>query len=248
MNLAFDRYLFEQIGLDSGSLTMLGSVIHSFGEPGEYRGSVHQESGNQFTFSVTADKDSPVAQVDIDLATLTTGPKSSDVSCCSDGSPARFILNAKGYVVFHASGGAGGYSIHLRRAVEDRNEPVFDSQRLADGDIFSAVIIRPGAYAIHNTLTKAQGEVTVAYPEIGSSAYRPPDPVRIVARDDSFEPRYVELKPGQGMLFECATPARIRIDLERADDGPGNNQVTGTRGWQKNALPTTAPDPGQARG
>ena len=43
MNMTFDRNLFTQIGLDSGSLTMLGAVIHSFRKPGEYRGSVRTE-------------------------------------------------------------------------------------------------------------------------------------------------------------------------------------------------------------
>ena len=40
MNLTFDRNLFTQIGLDSASLTMLGTIVHSFPQPGEYRGVV----------------------------------------------------------------------------------------------------------------------------------------------------------------------------------------------------------------
>ena len=32
--------IFTQIGLDSGALTQLGSVVHPVPEPGEYRGVV----------------------------------------------------------------------------------------------------------------------------------------------------------------------------------------------------------------
>ncbi len=42
MKMTFDQNLFTQIGLDSGSLTMLGGVTHRFLEPGQYRGVVYR--------------------------------------------------------------------------------------------------------------------------------------------------------------------------------------------------------------
>jgi hypothetical protein len=232
MNMTFDQNLFTQIGLDSGSLTMLGAVIHSFKEPGEYRGSVHQEGGDQAVFYVTVDKNSSVAQVDIDLAALN---KPSD-PCC-EGSQNRFSVNPKGYAVFHVSAGAGGYSVHVRRAIEDPKEEVFNSQELNDGDIFSAIIIRPGTYSVVNTHTNARAEVVVSYPGTGKVAYRPPAPVRVEVEQKNFEPRRIDLKPGQGLLFDCKTPSRIKLALLKTDDGPGHSRQTGKRGWKKNALP-----------
>jgi len=233
MNLTFDQNLFTQVGLDSGLLTMLGSVVHSFKEPGEYRGSVHQEGGEQAVFYVTVDKNSSVAQANIDLASLN---KTSD-PCCEP-SPNHFEVNPKGYAVFHVSAGAGGYSVHIRRAEENPQEKVFNSQQLGDGDLFSAVIIRPGTYSVVNTLTQAKAEVVVSYPGTGKVAYRPPAPVRVEVERNNFEPRRIELKPGQGLLFECKTQARIKIALLKADDGPGKPRPTGRTGWKKNTLPT----------
>lgn len=241
MKMTLDRNLFTQIGLDSGSLTMLGAVIHSFREPGEYRGSVHGEGEGQAVFYLLVDKNSPAAQVNIDLAAL-AGASEPSAKCCGDeDSRNRFSVNPKGYAVFHVSGGAGGYTVHVRRAEENPEEEVFDSRELSDGDIFSAVIIRPGTYAVTNLLTNAQAEVVVSYPEIGEAPYRPPGPVRVQATREHFEPRQVELKPGQGLLFECQTPSRIKIELREPDDGPGYPRQPPTRGWKKTVLPETEP-------
>ena len=86
MNMTFDRNLFTQIGLDSGSLTMLGTVVHSFGEPGEYRGSVRRGKEGAAVFYISVDKNSPVAQVNIDLAALTNPPAATS-KCYKGGGP-----------------------------------------------------------------------------------------------------------------------------------------------------------------
>ena len=156
MNLTFDQNLFTQTGLDSGLLTILGSVIHSFGEPGEYRGSVHKAGGEQAVFYLTVDKNSPAAHVNIDLATLREYAGATQKECCGDGTENRFTVNPRGYVVFHVSGGSGGFSVHVRRAEEDPKTQVFNSQELGEGDIFSASIIRPGTYSVVNQLAKGK--------------------------------------------------------------------------------------------
>jgi hypothetical protein len=79
----------------------------------------------------------------------------------------------------------------------------------------------------------------VSYPGTGKVAYRPPAAVRVEVGPKQFEPRRVELKPGQGMLFECKAPSRIKIELLKADDGPRSRKQVGRSGWKKNALPKT---------
>lgn len=236
MSMTFDRNLFTQIGLDSGSLTMLGTVIHSFREPGEYRGSVHKKEEDQAVFYVSVDKNSPAAQVNIDLAALFRSPDTSKKGCGCEGSQNRFTVNPKGYAVFHVSGGAGGYNVHVRKATDNKEEKSFDSRKLSNGDIFSAIIIRPGTYSVVNTLTKAQAEVVVSYPVIGKVPYRPPGPVRIQAAKEHFKPQSIKLKPSQGLVFECKTPSRIKIKLKKADDGPAPHGQAKARGWKKNRL------------
>jgi hypothetical protein len=240
MNLTFDRNLFTQIGLDSGSLTMLGAVIHSFQEPGDYRGSVRKDGETLAAFQISVDKNSPVAQVNIDLSTLTkSDPVASTDRCGCEGTEHGFSVNPKGYAVFHVTGGAGGYDVHVRKASEDPNTKVFDSRKLSDGDIFSAIIIRPGTYQVTNVLGSARAEVEVSYPEIGETAYRPPPPVRVQTTSQSFEPSRIKLKPGQGLLFECKYPSRIRIELIKPNDGPEKPRPTKKRGWKKTVLPNT---------
>jgi hypothetical protein len=228
--------MFTQIGLDSGSLTMLGSVIHSFGEPGEYRGSVHGE-GEQVVFYVTVDKNSPVAQVNIDLATLARPTDPAKECCEEEGTRNRFSVNPKGYALFHVSQGPGGFYVHVRKAEENRGEKIFDSRSLGEGDIFSAVLLRPGTYSVANTLTDARAEVVISYPQVGKTPYRPPGPVRVQVTKGAFEPRSIRLSPAQALLFDCHTEARIRIELEKPDDGPGRPRRVTKREWKKNVLP-----------
>jgi hypothetical protein len=237
MNSTFDQNLFTQIGLDSGSLTILGSVTHSFQKPGEYRGSVHKTGGEQAVFFITVDKNSPAASVNIDLAALPEYTDANQKECCDKSEANHFTVNPKGYVVFHVSRGSGGFSVHVRLAVEDPKEKVYNSQELDDGDFFAAAIIRPGTYSVTNRRAKA--EIVVSYPEIGKTAYHPPAPVHVQVSTAGFEPARIELKPGQGMVFEIKTTGRVVIKLVKADDGPGQNRLTPRRGWSKNALPKT---------
>jgi hypothetical protein len=243
MKPTFDRNLFSQIGLDSASLTMLGSIVHSFAEPGEYRGALHHGEEVKAVFSITADKSSPVAQATIDLAALDKGIEpSSGGRCCPDGGDAakganRFVVNPRGYALFRVSAGAGGYYINVRRIDAAKDQRGYDSRELAEGDFFSATIIRPGTYSLTNALTKAKGEIVVSYPRIGETAYRPPNPIRVDCNARSFEPSKIAIQPGQGLIFEAKVASRIVIQLQKADDGPPNRPAgEGRTGWKKSSL------------
>lgn len=235
--LELDPNFFMQIGLDSGALTMHGAVAHSFREPGEYRGVVRRETMPEATFYVSADRNSPVAHVNIDLARLVgDAPTGSD--CCKGEGGNRFVVNPKGYALFHVSGGAGGYSVHIRKAEEDPKTKVFDTRHLEEGDVFSAIILRPGTYSVKNLITQAEGEVTVSYPVIGKTAYRPPQPVTVECVRGTFNPREIRLQPGQGVNYRIHVPSRIRIELIRPDDGPGGQHREAAKGgWRKYSLP-----------
>jgi hypothetical protein len=247
MKLTFDKNLFMQVGLDSGSLTMLGGVTHRFMESGQYRGVAYRGKETLGNFYINVDKNSPVAQANIDLAifeknpTTAAGTSASGTSCgCEEGvtGETRFELNPKGYAVFHVSRGAGGYSVRVAKAAEDPKEQnQFDNRELKREDIFSAVIIRPGTYSVTNTLAKGNGEVTVSYPKAGKTPYRPPSPISVECSASGFEPAKVEVQPGQAVLFHCKVPSRIKLELRKADDGPTRSTEQGRPGWKKAALP-----------
>jgi hypothetical protein len=251
MKMTFDQNLFTQVGLDSGSLTMLGGVTHRFLEAGQYRGVVYRGGESIGKFYINVDQNSPVAQANIDLAAFDTSlpvPATSSGSsaatncgCQGDGTKAEttFEVNPKGYAVFHVSTGAGGYAVRASKAAEDpKKQNQFDSRELKCEDIFSAVILRPGTYSASNGLNaKAKGKITVGYPKIGKTAYRPPSPTKIVCSEGGFEPANVELQPGQAVLFQADAPSRIKLELVKADDGPAGRPEHTRGGWKKAALP-----------
>jgi hypothetical protein len=242
----FDRNLFTQIGLDSASLSMLGSIVHTFSEAGEYRGVLHRGEQIKAVFYITVDRSSPVAQATIDLAALERRAQppvgQTDDRCCSKTDEAarggnHFSLNPRGYTLFHVASGAGGYHVNVRRIDAEQSQRGYDSRVLAEGDIFSAIIIRPGRYSMTNASTKASGEIVVSYPQIGDKAYRPPNPVRVECGPASFEPARVALQPGQGVLFHARVHSHIVIHLLQPDDGPTKQPaVPGRAGWRKSSL------------
>ena len=199
MKMTFDQNLFTQIGLDSGALTMLGGVTHRFLEAGQYRGVVYRGGESIGKFYINVDKNSPVAQANIDLAAFDANPPATSATttgttcgCQAAGSSSEttFEVNPKGYAVFHVSSGAGGYAVRASKAVEDpKQQNQFDSRELKCEDIFSAVILRPGTYSASNGLNaKAKGKITVSYPKIGKTAYRPPSPAKVICSEAVLSP------------------------------------------------------------
>ena len=236
MNNLLDRNLFTQIGLDSGAVTMLGSVVHRFGEAGEYRGTVRSGDRLQATFYISVDPGCAVAELLIDLAKL-TAPRSPQDDCCGEeAGKKRFIVHPRGYAVFHVSSGAGGYHVNIRRADEKREVPAYDTRALQPQDIFAGVLLRPGTYTIRNLLTHASAEATVSYPVSGETAYRPPAPMSVEV-GDTIEPRHLELRPAQGFNMHVKVPARIKIELTKPDDGPSRRPAAGRPGLQRHRLP-----------
>ncbi|HZC44427.1 MAG TPA: hypothetical protein VE195_09645 [Acidobacteriaceae bacterium] len=245
--MTFDQNLFTQVGLDSGALTMLGGVTHRFLEAGQYRGGVYRGGESVGKFYINVDQNSAVAQANIDLATFdtslpapTTTTPGTSCGCQGEGAKAEtaFEVNPKGYAVFHVSAGAGGYAVRVSKAAEDpKQQNQFDSRELKGEDIFSAIILRPGTYSASNALNaKAKGKITVGYPKIGKTPYRPPSPAKITSSEGGFEPGNVELQPGQAVLFQATAPSRIKVELVKADDGPSGRPKHTRGGWRKAAL------------
>ena len=132
--------------------------------------------------------------------------------------------------------GPGGYYVHVRRIDADVKDKGYDSRALAEGDAFTAVVIRPGTYAVANELTRAAGHLVVSYPKITDKPYVPPKPIRVACGPAAFEPAHLEVQPGQGIIFEAKAPSRIVIRLEKPDDGPAGPRPRERTGLRRAAL------------
>jgi hypothetical protein len=222
-------YLFQQIGLDSGSLTILGRVIHRFDEPGEFRGVCSRHDQRAGAFYLKVDKGSAIKQVNIDLATLQSH-SSKPCDCEGTGiSDKTFLLAAGGYAVFHVSGGPGGFSVRVEVAAGSSSSDAreFDSVELRKGDLFAATILRPGLYTVSNLAAKrgATVEVSVAYPHGEKKPFVPPPPVQIKSTERGFDSRgRVELLAAQGCVFVCEAVSRIRMELTEPYDPPAGRE------------------------
>ncbi len=81
MKAFINHHLFTQTSLDSGSLTMLGSVIHTLPKPGEYEGRVILGTQTTATFRLSIGTDFRATQVNIDLALRDTAQWTCGVLC-----------------------------------------------------------------------------------------------------------------------------------------------------------------------
>lgn len=226
MNAAAQPYLFKQVGLDSGSLTMLGTIVHQFVEPGDYRGVSLRNNQRDAVFYLKVEAGSPVNQVNIDLATLANGPEQPpSCACKAEGGGVRnFLLGAKGHAVFHVSGGPGGYALHVGSSAQEPQPREFDSIELKGGDLFAATFLRPGVYSVKNLASKERSkaglEIDVVYPRAGKTPYQPPQAVRIECLREGFRPGKLELQALQGCIFVCQVAARIKAELLRPHEPP----------------------------
>jgi hypothetical protein len=214
-------HIFTQTSLDSGSLTMLGTVLHNFSEPGNYIGTILRNDKAVGNFHIAVNKESPATQIDIDLATL----HRRDLKPCNDKMDTSFTVNPKGYAVFYVSRGAGGYAVVVGRFDEKgKAELSFDSRELQRGDMFAATMIRPGTYTVTNITTEANGEIVVAYPKPSKVPYRPPKPVSINCTKGRLSPNKININASQGQVYHIKTPSRLKINLVQPDDGPSRKR------------------------
>ena len=232
----FDRHLVTQVGLDSGALTRLGVVVHNEPEPGEYRGSVQVDDRSEGTFSVSVDRASTAAQVDIDLSAL-GGDGAASPGCCGDHGESghRFVVHPRGHLVFRVGSGPGGHHVTLRGADEDEQVLAYDTRQLQEGDVFSAMVLRPGTYKVRNELSGARAALRVAYPSPVDGRYNPAPPFEVQC-GERIEPDGIDLAPMQGINVHITAPARVRIDLVEPDDGPQGPRSAGRPGWRKQQL------------
>lgn len=214
-----DREIFDQIGLDSGALTLLGTVVHQLERPGTYRLSVQQPAGEVADTLLEVTDDASSMQITVDLADVddNTDTRSSHDPCGSE-SEAGYRMRPGGYVVFHVGGGSAAYAAVLAHLGADEPEVAFDSRSLQAGDRFVATVLRPGRYIVTNVETGVGGRLEVSYPGRGTPVEQRAEPIQVTVTERSFRPARVTVKPAQPVIYLTEATARIQIELDEPYD------------------------------
>ncbi|HUH79145.1 MAG TPA: hypothetical protein VLY83_04535 [Methanoregula sp.] len=221
MKPILDKSMFREATTDSGSLSAMSSIVHRIATQGEYRGTIYRGAAKAGRFSVSVcDCEEPEtagtspSQADLDLVALAT-PCGAGI-----GYAPAFTLRTGGFLVFSVPTGSGEYAVELSRHERKKETAlVFDSRKLGSGDIFITHVLRPGTYAIRNTLGKGHADLTVAYPEPGKPVCRE-QPVLVECKEGAMNPDTIKILPAQALMFSCARECRITIELKKADDRP----------------------------
>jgi len=221
MKPILNKSMFREVPIDSGSLSIMSSIIHLVGEQGVYRGTVFRNETEVGKFDLkvidyTKESQADIAppqQIDIDLTTL-------ENLIGANGKTTSFTLRTGGHVIFYVSKGSKEYAVEIFR-LEKQKKPVkvFDSRVLSKGDVFITRVMRPGSYAIWNVKGEGHADLTVEYPEREKLA-RNTDPVLVECSGEIMNPAEVKIQPVQTLMFSCVKESRITIELKMAEDRP----------------------------
>lgn len=207
MKLVIDRRILSLSTLDSGVITPMMAVAHRFKEPGRYEVQVLQGDDQVAGFSLVVDTGAPHDPVPIDLG---------DIQC------PIIVVSPETQVLFRAPRAQSGYTVVVERTDAEGRSTLFDTRRLEGGDIFMAVLLRPGRY-IATDEGGTSCEIAVTPPGKEMVRYIPSRkegvisggaPLSITYGPDGFRPGEVEARSFQSLTFMIEAPARIRIAFE----------------------------------
>lgn len=232
-----NREMFEQTSFDSAVPSGAAVVAHRFRSEGQYVVALSREERVAETRSMLV---SPAAAADRDSGSPVgeTGrlrlPDAMTIDLTDSrpvpGRPvplrptSRLTMPAGGYAAFTGAVGRANRALVRRVTSTGSEEEVeFDTEKLGGDDVFAVTLVRPGSYAVRNSVGGHEGRIVVTYPVIGDVPYRPADPLEVRVTDTGLDPKAVTIGPGQGVIFRIDAPSRITVDLVEPDDGPGDD-------------------------
>lgn len=226
--MSLNTHLFTEIGTDSGAINVLGTVVTPFEDTDTYRLDLFRNGRFITHRTLVVTDDTPANQVNLDLATLPElqQERVHDRDCQCDAHE-TLEVRENGYLVLYVSQGPGGFAAVAYRPEVNNDEPAFDSRVLDEGAYFSALLLRPGQYVARNKHNQATYEFAIPRPERPEDLEIPDEPVRVTLSDQGFVADEEVVQPGQGLVFEIQTTARIIINLVESDENPDRDRPNG---------------------
>ena len=212
-SVRFNARLLTTSTFDSGALGVLAYVAHQF-PPGRYHAVAQKEGQDAGSTRFRVDEASTVMQLTIDLASVAAplrAPRADDCNCRAADAPEIPAVSPKGFVLFHVSGGAGGYSVVARE--ESGAAPPFNSATLSDGDLFAVSLLEPATYSMANKAGAAAGTIQVTPIPEGTNP-RASETQYAEVTKDAFSPASISVHSAQGLVFRIKGPARVAIDKQ----------------------------------
>lgn len=189
-------------------------VIHQFHSAGYYRASIMHRGHAVTNLDFEVNEKSEVMQLDIDLSEAVQRAKARLESCgCHRETLTERVVSPKGYVLFHASSGAG-HSVIVSNGEE---KEVFASTRLGKGDLFAVSLLEPTVYLMKNTIGSASGEIVVSLTPEETKRIKTLETLYIDVSQEKFDPERIQLSSTQGLVFRINdSAARILIEKRQA--------------------------------
>ncbi len=228
MRAKVNSQLLATTSFDSGALGLLAMVVHQFPSPGHYRAVVKRHGRAVADLGFEVDEEFKAMQLDIDLARVDNDARGRPGGCeCASSEPSARKVSPKGYVLFHASSG-DGYSVTVADA---KDEAVFDSERIGNGDLFAVSVLEPASYSMRNEVGGATGEIVVGLPPAKEARMSGLETRHIDVGPDKFDPDHVELTSSQGLVFRI-NKGEARIVIEKKQ-GKAKERPKPVLRWQK---------------
>lgn len=209
---------------------MLTSVIHQFGTPGFYRAEVRLKGQFVASYAFEVSETSGVNQLDVDLASLHhQAQRRSGCACEAQAQEGGPVVSPRGYVVFFVSHGDGGYSVVVGGSGGE-GHPAFNSEALAEGDLFALSLLEPVGYQMTNRLGSARGRIEVSFSRESARQVKTLEPIYVGTWRDRFDPATVAAASTQGIVFRIHDAARVVVERDaetmREKRGPGPRRIT----------------------
>lgn len=208
MKVRVNTFALQQRCLQSSALGVLGSIAHPIRKPGDFTGHVMQGKTQVAEFLLHADPDVAATQATIDLARIAGPPLVGQRHKVQ-----KFSVNAEGYLMLYVSEGPGGFWVQLLSHGKDRQALAFDSRKLKPGDLFIAILIRPGTHEAK--MPKAKAAIRVRAPEASDKPFQAPPPAGMTCTKTGFAPKKLEIYATQGIVFDFEVPSSVQIDLTK---------------------------------
>lgn len=223
-----NRSLFVQRAFDSGAITVLTSLIHRFGESGDYDVFVRRARRTVARLMVRVVDSDAAYQHNLDLANLQPGQH----ECCRE--EADVLLHTGGVLSIYASQGSASFQVEVQRlGAKEKQVLLNNAEQVPGGDFFAVTPLQAGIYRVSDSLNKAEMLLRVAMPPLPSPGkksaagkekkartereYRPDQPTLVEAGRDGFSRKEVSLFSGQSLVFQCQQAARLRVEMEKPD-------------------------------